>query len=239
MGNIPADRSGKRAFARLTDDILQIRTPLVNFHALREEKGIYLIDCGFICGFRALIRALNDAGWGGLQVLGIVVTHGHLDHILNVAAIAKAYGAWIAAPRLDTEYYAGRPEFTGSAKAMGLLDSLGRQALSYEPFIPDRLLDDGDLIDVWEGLQAVHLPGHTPGHMAYFCRKRRLAFAADTFASYGRLSHFPPAFLNSGQALVRGSARRLLSLEVDGLLPNHGDRASPGTHLRRLRRLLD
>lgn len=50
------------------------------------------------------------------------------------------------------------------------------------------------------GLRAVHLPGHTAGHTGYFCESRRLLFCGDLFASYGQLSHRPPAVFNEDSA---------------------------------------
>jgi glyoxylase-like metal-dependent hydrolase (beta-lactamase superfamily II) len=67
----------------LSSDLLQIRTPAVNFHVLRANNGLYLINAGFISGRKYLQRALVDRGWEKLPIIGILVTHGHLDHILN------------------------------------------------------------------------------------------------------------------------------------------------------------
>ena len=135
-------------------DILPVRIPRLNFYVLRDSSGLYLLDAGFIGGRRLLQRALRARGWEREPIRGIIVTHGHLDHILNVAAIARETGAWIAAPRLDADHYSGHPHYCGAARFTGCLESLGRPLLSFQPFVPNRLLDDGDFLDVWHGLQA-------------------------------------------------------------------------------------
>lgn len=218
-------------------DLLPIRSPAVNFHVLRDAAGLVLLDAGFIGGRDLLRRALKRRGWEREPIRGIIVTHGHLDHILNVAALARESGAWIAAPRLDADHYAGRPDYRGWARVTGGLERAGRSLLHFQPFVPDRSLDDGDLIEVWEGLRAVHLPGHTHGHMGFYCEARRLLFCADLFASYPRFSHFPPAIFNSAPEQLAGSVVKALSLDLAGVIPNHGDQATPEEHLRRLRRL--
>jgi len=218
-------------------DILQVRGGAVNFHVLRDASGLYLLDAGFVGGRGFLQRALRKRGWESEPIRGIIVTHGHLDHILNVAAIARETGAWIAAPRLDADHYAGHPEYHGLACVTGCLESIGRPLLSFEPFVPDRWLDDGDFFNVWHGLRAVHLPGHTLGHMGFYCERLKLLFSADLFASYRHFSHFPPAILNSAPKQLWESVATALALDLAGVLPNHCDRATPEEHLRRLRQL--
>lgn len=89
-------------------DILQVKAPALNFYVLRDASGLYLIDGGFIGGRLLLRAALRRRGWEKEPIRGIIVTHGHLDHILNVAPVAEESGAWIAAPKLDETHFAGR-----------------------------------------------------------------------------------------------------------------------------------
>ena len=116
-----------------------------------------------------------------------------------------------------------------------MLESIGGRVGGFLPFQPNRLLEDGDEIDVWHGLRAVHLPGHTRGHMGFYCEPLRLLFSADLFASYGLAAHLPPAIFNHDSAAVRVSLAKACQLDLAGVLPNHGDSASPEIHLERMR----
>lgn len=89
-------------------------------------------------------------------------------------------------------------------------------------------------LDIWHGLTVIHLPGHPPGHSGFYCKRLKLLFCADLFASYGRFSHYPPGVFNSDGAEVRKSALKALDLDLAGVLPNHGDRSPPEVHLERL-----
>lgn len=218
-------------------DLLRVRTPLVNFHVLKDASGLVLLDGGFVGGPRLLQRALSKRGWENESIRGILLTHGHLDHILNVARISKESGAWIAAPALDRQRYVGQSKSRGWSRVGAMLESVGRPLLGFQSFTPDRWIEDGDEIVTWGGLRAVHLPGHTEGHTGYYCAARKLLFCGDLFASVGRWSHFPPAILNSNPEMMAESVRKALSLDLAGVIPNHADDAEPEEHLRRLREL--
>jgi glyoxylase-like metal-dependent hydrolase (beta-lactamase superfamily II) len=219
-------------------DLLTVHSYGVCFHVLRCPDGLYLIDAGFVGASRNLRRALAENGWDRKPILGIILTHGHFDHIANVPDMVSETGAWVAAPRLDLAHYAGCAEYSGCGQVTGWLEAGGRRIFSFRPFVPDRLLDDGDTLDLWHGLRTVHLPGHTPGHSGYFCDKTGLLFTGDLFASYSHgLSHLPPAIFNHDRDALMESVHKALSLEPSGVIPNHGGMATPAEHLTRLRDL--
>ena len=221
----------------LRDDLLPVRNYGVCFYVLRDGDSLYLLDSGFIGGPACLDRVLADRGWSEIPIRGIILTNGHLDHILNVAAFAHRNNAWVAAPRLDLDHYTGHPTYRGLSRITGWLAAVGRRFLSFGAFTPDRLIDDGDCLDIWHGLQAVHLPGHTRGHTGYYCEKLKLLFCADLFASIAHLTHLPPVFFNDDSSQIEVSLERALSLDITGVIPNHCDRAGPEVHLARLQRL--
>lgn len=219
------------------DDLLQVRCPGVCFYVLRDAAGLYLIDGGFIGGMSFLTRALRRRGWSGIPIRGILVTHGHLDHIRNISRLATTPDCWIAAPSLDRLHYEGKYLYTGASRVCGILEWVGRTLFGYAPFRIDRALTDGDEIAVWGGLQAVHLPGHTDGHMGFYSRDRRFLFCGDLFASYRWLSYTPSNIFNSHLEMIPSSIDKALKLRLDGVAPNHCDRASYQEHLLRLQNL--
>ncbi|MBI1247581.1 MBL fold metallo-hydrolase [bacterium] len=219
--------------------ILQVRAPALNFYVMRGEGGLYVIDGGFIGGIRLLKRALREQDWNDLPLKGILVTHGHLDHVLNVSYLARTTGAWVAGARLDADHFAGHPKYEGKARVTGWLEALGRVTLGYRRFVPDYWLNDGDRLEMDPSIQAVHLPGHTRGHMGFWLPQSRLLFTGDLFVSYRSGGRLPLEIFNTDSRQNVHSIGVALGMKPAGVLPNHGDDSPPDVHLRRLEDLYE
>jgi glyoxylase-like metal-dependent hydrolase (beta-lactamase superfamily II) len=220
------------------DDLLAIRAAIVTFHVLKDDSGLYLIDTGFVNGPRLLHRALKRRGWDHLPVRGILLTHGHLDHALNAVRFARRYGAWIAGPRLDADHYLGKAKYRGLARVTAFLEGAGRVLCRYQPFTPDRWIDPDQVLPVWGGLRAVHVPGHTAGHTVYYCPRRKVLIGGDLFNSLPFMSLPPPDIFNSFPDQVPAAIGTALRLDLVGVFPAHCDAATtPAGHLERLRKL--
>lgn len=218
-------------------DLLIVRTVIVQFFVLRDGDALYLIDTGFIGGIRALNRALIARGWHHLPIRGILLTHGHLDHVRNAPSLAKQHDAWIAGPEGDLEHYEGRARYTGWGRIAGCAEWIGRRLLRQPSFRPDRLLHDGDELPIWGGLRVVSLPGHTHGHCGYYSVGHKLLFSGDLFATFGFGPQVAPIYLNQDNSEARRSIHRALELPLEGVLPCHADKAPPERQLEYLRAL--
>ncbi len=157
----------------------------------------------------------------GLKLEVILLTHGHMDHILGVAPLKRTTGARVYMAKLDGPMLSD-PELN--------LSSHFDEAL--EAVTPDRLLADGDGFTVGDlAVVTVHTPGHTPGSCCYLVEQgdERLLVAGDTLfsRSIGRTD------LPGGDpAAMDRSLERLKALEGDmAVLPGHG----PETTLERER----
>ncbi|KMO72374.1 glyoxylase-like metal-dependent hydrolase (beta-lactamase superfamily II) [Mycobacterium sp. BK558] len=114
------------------------------------DNNAYLVTCSRT-GETVLIDAANDAPIL-LELLDryaptlslIVTSHQHQDHWLALEQVVDVTGATTAAHRLDA-------------------DPL--------PVTPDRLLADGDSVDIGDlHFDVIHLRGHTPGSVALALR---------------------------------------------------------------------
>lgn len=158
-----------------------------------------------------LLRAIDQER---VDVERLLITHPHPDHSGAAAGLADRLKVPIEGPHRRDE-----------ALLQGMC-KLGRDLGFFEcsPFEPDRWLEDRDEIVVGhQTLLALHCPGHTAGHMAYFSPEARIAFVGDILfrdrvgATAGPFEHLE---------LLRSIRRKLFPLGDDVLfVPGH-DRLS-------------
>ena len=210
-------------------DFLQIRGVIVHHHLLIEKDGVHLIDGGFIGGVRAIGKALKRLGFGYRDIKSILLTHGHLDHTLNLARLKELSGCQIYAPLLDQGHIGGRYSYQGPNpnRICGALEALGRRLLRYRLPEIDHWFQGGDLLPQWGGLEVISLPGHTIGHCGFFQRERGLLFAGDLFSNQFGSAQAPPRFFNDDDEVALASIKVASELPLKGILLNHGRKEAP------------
>lgn len=154
----------------------------------------------------------------GVTLEKILVTHGHFDHAAAVGAIARDLALPIEGPHRDDRF---------------LLESLPEWCAQFgfppaEVFTPDRWLAQGDRVSFGEqGMEVLHTPGHTPGHVVFFHRDQGVAIVGDVIfkGSIGR-TDFPRG---DHPTLLASIRERLWPLgdEVT-LYPGHGPTTTVG-----------
>jgi glyoxylase-like metal-dependent hydrolase (beta-lactamase superfamily II) len=203
--------------------IYPIRGLLGYFHLLHDasRREAVLVDTGFTGELWLLERTLRKVGldWGDIRA--VLLTHGHLDHTGHLARIKQLSGAAIWAHALEQSHINGTFPYRGISRVCGALEACGRVLLRYRSVAIDRHLEPGMELPFWGGLRVIHLPGHTEGHCGFFSSRFDLLFSGDLFASYGFLTHLPPAILNSCPQHFPDSLDRVGELSPRRIIPNH------------------
>ena len=155
-------------------------------------------------------RYLAELDSHQLELLYIVNTHGHWDHIADNVALVKATGAPLCAHSWDA-----------TRLANPTLATEDEPALPVPPSKADRALQDGISLELGElEFQVIHTPGHTPGSICLYESTAGVIFTGDTLyrTGVGR-TNFPGGDPNA----LNKSLRRLAELpDNTRVYPGHG-----------------
>jgi glyoxylase-like metal-dependent hydrolase (beta-lactamase superfamily II) len=168
---------------------------------------VYLIDPGtpYPEEQERLFQVLDARQAGAERLSAIVLTHHHPDHIGAAALCASRYGLPIYTHPLTVRALKGKVPFA-------------------------REIHDGDRLDLgtapgggaWH-LEAIHTPGHAPGHLAFYEPRYRLLFAGDMVSTLSSIVIAPP---DGDLGVYLQSLQRLRTLDCRLLLPSHGSASS-------------
>jgi glyoxylase-like metal-dependent hydrolase (beta-lactamase superfamily II) len=150
-----------------------------------------------------------------LELVYLVNTHGHSDHIMGNEVIIEQTGAQLLIHELDKPFLSN-PQLNLSA-------FLGAELKSPKA---NRLLQGGDIVSLEDlDFKVLHTPGHTPGHISLVCDGE--AFVGDVIfqGSIGR-TDFPKS---SSQQLIRTIRTKIYNLpDQTNLYPGHGPNTTVG-----------
>lgn len=195
-------------------------------YLLRRGKTA-LVESGPSTGVEHVLAGLAELGIDGTEVDYVLLTHIHLDHAGGAAFLLQSMPkARVLVDGRSARYIVEPERLVRSAgKALGnLAPHYGTmRPISAERIIP---LHDGFILDLGSGvsLQALHTPGHSSGHYAFFEPHRAFLFCGDA------LGHFlgedlPPLPATPSPEfdpeLSLASARRLRELSPRELLFTH------------------
>jgi glyoxylase-like metal-dependent hydrolase (beta-lactamase superfamily II) len=153
---------------------------LNSFIVTEADGSVTLIDCGLKGGPKKILRALEDLGRHPHDVQRIVLTHAHSDHAGGAAQMVRASGVPGADAHADDHPFLS----TGMAPPINAGPTAGRilnrlQDSNFEPVPMGRALADGEILDIAGGMQVVHTPGHTPGHISLLIPGKELLLTGD------------------------------------------------------------
>lgn len=182
-----------------------------------KTRAAAVVDPG---GDVPLIRRAIEAR--DVQVMQILLTHGHLDHVGAAAELAQLLGVPIIGPHPEDAFWLNM--LPQQAQMMGFPPLPALQ--------PQRWLQEGDRVMVGEEtLEVLHCPGHTPGHLVFVNRNAGLAWVGDVLfaGSIGR-TDFPRG---DYQTLVNAIRSKLWPLGDEvRFVPGHGPMSTIGAERR-------
>jgi hydroxyacylglutathione hydrolase len=153
-----------------------------------------------------LLKAAADHG---ANLIGLWLTHGHIDHIADHAVVSSRF-----------------PQSKVLIHALDERKLQNPNSMYPVPFrtparSADAHLTDGQLLKIGQNdVQVIHTPGHSPGHVAFYLPSEKVLIGGDLIlmGAVGR-TDFPDCSYPD----LKASLRRIMRLPGDTqLLPGHG-----------------
>ncbi len=191
------------------------------FYIDEETLHGFLVDPG--ASGAALFNMASEKGW---EIEGLLITHGHFDHVGGVAAFAKAWEQAHGAPL---------PVYIGEAGEKYLKDPEYNLSLGFGgPVLMEGKIcyqKDGAVVKLEDGslsLQYISTPGHTEDSGIWYDEASGIAFVGDTIFADGGYGNFRfPG--GSFEVLMDSIQSRILTLPEDTrLLSGHSGPTTVG-----------
>lgn len=207
---------------------LRRRSYLTCSYLVVEPSGIVLVDAGMKSDARDVRFALRFIGREMRDVTAVLLTHWHNDHSAGAGVVRAETGAPVHAHPADAVH------LTGERDRVTLSSRIARVVPEWGPFVlvkgllhetvTARVADpaplaDGDLVA--DEFEVVATPGHTPGHVCFYHRKRRALFAGDALAVINGRPRLMARPVTPDLPAARASAMKCLDRDIRFLCPGH------------------
>lgn len=162
----------------------------------------------------------------GLDLVGILNTHGHFDHVLDAWTLKEALGGLIFLHPKD------EPLLTDHKVGLGALFTAFTASARSPRGKVDEWLEEGEELTFGNiRLKVIETPGHTPGHVSFHMTDAHILFVGDTLfaGSIGR-TDFPGG---SYTQLIQSVREKIFTLgDATRVLPGHGPETTVGREQR-------
>ncbi len=204
--------------------VYQIKLPASSLYLIAEPDGLTLIDAGTRRAVKPVLAFIRSLGEDPARLRRILITHADFDHIGAAKALKDLTGARICAHQIAAAALAqgvsSRPIHLGVIGALGdrITQASGSMCLQV-----DEIFLGGEVLPVLGGMQVLHVPGHTPCHLAYYAPAHKLLFAGDAVSTRGdRVLYNRMRIFNWDEDKMRASVHILENLQPQIVCSGHG-----------------
>lgn len=214
-------------------EVKRIMSLTGNAFLVKREDRVALVDTLSRGELWRLRQGIRKCGLVESDIDLVLLTHHHVDHAANAAAIKELSGAELVAGAADAPVIEGTldtpppSDFSRAGRFFGRLPaSFIDWCQEYRRVGVDRKMEDGDFIEEL-GLEVVSVPGHTPGSLCYLDRQGSSAFIGDLTTFAGSKPRMPALAFSQSLEKIFQSQERIAGMAIRTAYPGHGGIISP------------
>ena len=202
--------------------MLQIRSFVFNpfsentYVVYNDHKNAFIIDPGnFTTEETRLLQ--NFIEENGLKIQNILLTHAHIDHVLGLQTVYNLYNVPVLLHETEKEILDRNP-----------MDA-NRFGFFFKPFEGEiQFLKENEVLKLDEDeFKILHVPGHSPGHIAFHNEAQKFVVSGDVLfeGSIGRTD----LYKGNHEQLLESIRTKLFILDGDTKVYNgHGNPTTIG-----------
>lgn len=211
----------------------------VNFYMVQnlENEDWFLIDSGLRTSFGKIKKMATHLFGEGAKPAGIILTHGHFDHVGSVYALAEEWDVPVYAHTLEVPYLTGQSCYPPADPTVG--GGIMANLSFVYPTKPINIwrhlhaLANDEIIPGMHGWKFIHTPGHSAGHISLFRAEDKVLLAGDAFVTtkpesatatmlqLKKLSG-PPKYFTTDWRAAENSVKQLADLQAITAATGHG-----------------
>ena len=218
---------------QLAPSLHRIGNDLVSVYLIADETGVAVIDTGVSGMWTEVEPELTAMGKAVSDIRGVLLTHGDSDHVGFAERLRAEHGVPIYVHEADAARARGeekKPNVGLGPWRMGPLArfmwyGMLRGGFSTKPIREVRTVAGGETLDLPGHPQVIHMPGHSPGSVAYHVPAVGAVFVGDALTTGHVLTGVigpQPAPFTQDPAGAATSLESIASLDVTWVLPGHG-----------------
>lgn len=226
---------------QIRKDIILLEFTIVNcciiIDSRKSTSEWILVDTGLNNSASFIKKSTEEIIGEEKPPIGILLTHGHFDHVGSVMELAEYWDVPVYAHEAEIPYLTGKKDYP---KGDSTVD--GGLVAEMSPAFPHHSINlgyrvvplpsDGTIpgLNDWKW---IHTPGHTPGHVSFYRERDGILIAGDAFTSLKQESlasvmtqreeiSGPPKYLTTDWESAKKSIRKLYELKPSLAILSHG-----------------
>jgi glyoxylase-like metal-dependent hydrolase (beta-lactamase superfamily II) len=206
---------------------------------LWDSQDVVLVDAGLPGMAQQFREAMKQARVPFEKLTRIIITHHDIDHIGSLEELQRTSPrpVEVLAHSEEVVYIQGeRPPIKMTPEMLKQMEErmkdlpadrrkamrANMKAVRKQKLKVDRTIGDGEMLACGGGIQIIHTPGHTPGHVCLYHPVTKTLIAGDAlFVEKENLVPAPP-FINADTPMALASLKKLSRCDIANVIAYHG-----------------